>query len=132
MKRSKTFRLSEEACAVIEKQDNATEYLESLVLGTQKGTPTSATASKVSPDRLTEGRVLYLITQETASLQEQIDELQKMRASAPQKTSDELLEEMTAPKKLPCCLGKSPCRHWMHDGDSGAWINSITGELRDE
>ena len=50
----KSFRLSEKAIEILEKQDNATQYLEELITGKKK-----------APEKeLTEGRVLYLITQE--------------------------------------------------------------------
>lgn len=35
------------------------------------------------------------------------------------------------PALLPCCLGKTPCKHWLWNGDEQAYINSITGEIRE-
>lgn len=32
----------------------------------------------------------------------------------------------------PCCHGKTPCKHWQWGGDEGAWVNSLTGETKDE
>lgn len=52
MKVLKNFRLSKEACEILDKQPNATQYLEDLILGKKQSTP------------LTEDRVRFLIAQE--------------------------------------------------------------------
>ena len=31
----------------------------------------------------------------------------------------------------PCCLNKSPCKHWSWNGDTLVWVNSITGNTRE-
>jgi len=33
---------------------------------------------------------------------------------------------------MACCLAKAPCKHWSWDDSQAAWVNSLTGELRDE
>ncbi len=30
-----------------------------------------------------------------------------------------------------CCLKKSPCKHWIWQGEQMAYVNSISGEIRE-
>lgn len=32
---------------------------------------------------------------------------------------------------MACCVLKNPCRHWTFDSDSGAWMNTLTGERKE-
>lgn len=31
----------------------------------------------------------------------------------------------------PCCLGRSPCKHWLWDDIETVWKNTLTGKTRD-
>lgn len=31
----------------------------------------------------------------------------------------------------PCCTEAKPCRHWLWNGDQQAYINELTGEVRE-
>lgn len=33
---------------------------------------------------------------------------------------------------LPCCKKPSPCRHWSYNDLEGVWVNSLTGETKDD
>lgn len=68
MKTKKTFRLSDEAIAVLASQPNATEYLEEVLRGKAPNINTTNSSAPETNKPLTEGRVLYLIQQEVAKI----------------------------------------------------------------
>lgn len=74
MKISKTFRLSSEAVYELSKQPNQSQYIEDLVLGKDTSQPNGP-----KENRLTEGRVLFLINRE----------LEKTRLAQPKSTAGE-------------------------------------------
>ena len=84
MKIPKTFRLSEEAVAILDKQPNATEFLEDLIVS--------------KPQSISLGESLIL------------DKLNKTDTSP---TAIPTIPELQ-PIELPCCKLRNPCRHWSY------------------
>ena len=114
MKISKTFRLSEEAVDKLSKQPNQSQYIEDLILGT--------TPSKSEEKGLTEGRVLFLITQE-------LEKFKKTRLAEPK---NEWVDVGSTPQSPDCCKSDKPCKHWVWDSATGdGYVNTITGEVRE-
>lgn len=112
MKISKTFRLSEEAVDILNKQANQSQFIEDLVLGVELVEPKEG--------GLTKEEVIQLIKQYTT--QPVKDEV----------TSSEFVPKPPDPEKgYPCCQGKRPCKHWVWDESTGeGYVNTITGEVR--
>lgn len=121
MKVSKTFRLSEEATAVLDKQTNATEFLEALILGNYQ-------------------RPLEVVSAQTlqALLEAEFEKLGKLPQMAPPVTQTGLgSSEVFVPRPpdpatgYPCCEKATPCKHWAFDGIGGVWRNSLTGATKE-
>lgn len=160
MKKVATFRLSEEALAVLDKQNNKSQYLEDLILGektplkekTNSSVKTSLSGGSLT-EGVTEGRVLYLIQQEMAKIppsgqqqpqqpvMPQLLETPKGSVLTPKSVPTNLPNTTTGaqfvPKPpdpefgYPCCKGISPCKHWIFDETDAVWRNSLTGKERD-
>jgi hypothetical protein len=108
---AKTFRLSPEAIAVLDEQDNATKFIEYLILGGTEDIKEPTVAG------ITEARVIELIKEYTP------------KHVAPASTTF----VPTAPDPetgYPCCTKKTPCKHWVFDGTKDAYVNSLTGKVK--
>lgn len=116
MKTLKAFRLSDEAVAILDKQDNSTQFIENLILGNRSDDKVSFTEMY---DVLTELFDSYL--NKPQILGETVQ--------PPTPAEQELLDSL--PVTPACCLSSTPCRHWVWAPDKIAYVNSITGELRD-
>jgi YD repeat-containing protein len=113
MKIAKTFRLSEEAVAELDKQANATQYLEDLILDTR---PQAVTLTQVY-DLLEQFAEKHLI---------------KGQATAEAKGGDKFVPRPPDPLTgYPCCEKSSPCKHWSYDGNDALWRNVLTGVSRE-
>lgn len=42
------------------------------------------------------------------------------------------IETKDPEKGYPCCQSKKRCKHWEWDSGEASWLNSITGEVKDE
>lgn len=108
---SKTFRFSPAAVAVLEKQENATQFLENLILNNQ--------LNKIEPDDL-EARITNIVWGYVQPLETRIETLES--------NFGENIPDIPAPT---CCLSKTtPCKHWEWDGLKEQWLNKLTGEVR--
>lgn len=118
MKTSKTFRLSEEAVRILESKENATEYLEALIMNS------STTA-------LTEERVRAIIEEELSARNSDLvrnDDLASLGLRSAESFTPRPPDPVTG---YPCCQKSSPCKHWVWDDIETAYINNLTGELRE-
>lgn len=95
--------ISEEANQILNLQSNKSQYLEDLILGKHKPSVSS----------LTEERVIELIKQYAHKTEEFVP-----------KAPDPYLG-------YPCCQQKKPCKHWVWDSGLTCYVNSITGEQRE-
>lgn len=112
MKISKTFRLSERAIEIINKQSNQSQYIEDLVLGVG--------IEKVGG--VTEDRVIELINLYIKTPQGGYTSNSSVTVAEKPKVSEDILT---------CCIAKSPCKHWEWDGLMGIWQNKLSGEVRE-
>lgn len=116
MKKSKTFRLSEEACAILDAQENATLYIEEKIIS---GTP----IERDPPWKNLEYR-LDNIEKKLAALS-----VADAPSTPPQtwySTGDPIEPEYPL-----CCTTQEKCKHWSYEGTTGTWTNSITGETKE-
>jgi len=126
MKIAKTFRLSEQAANILDKQSNATQFLEDLIIQSINHKP----ISKVVED--------YII--------ESLDEIKaKLDTPTPQTKQkspddfDEFMKLYSTPGVkpphpiygYPCCHDEAPCKHWAFDETEALWINTLTKETKD-
>jgi hypothetical protein len=123
MKLAKTFRLSEEAVDILNKQENQSKYIEDLIMG---GGYSAG---------LTEARVIELIKEYGAMPQS----TEKQYSSLPVTNIPNITTGNTfVPKPpdpeygYPCCKGRSPCKHWTWDEITSLWTNTLTGATRSE
>ena len=145
MKISKTFRLSEEAVKVLNEKENATQFLEDIILDT----PTPKNLEVVSLQQLEvllDEKIKRLATPKRGAVGHvfgvPVDEVKRshellMSAEVPTEDRVAVVNEFEGateaglPSLQECCKGKSPCKHWSWDGDKVGYINSITGEVRE-
>jgi len=120
MKISKTFRLSEEAVAELDKQANATQYLEDLLLR--------------GGERVYEVVPLHQLEALLADIKQSPVVAQPPQPLSPAyQSSSEFVPKPPNPLTgYPCCERPAPCKHWAWDDSVPAWKNSITGATRDE
>lgn len=113
MKKLVAFRLSEEAINLLNKQDNKSAYIETLLVGGVK-------SGENSNNLLLNGLI-----SDIQDLNRKIDLLIN-RAD-----SKDLLINNTPPIETPpCCLLPNPCKHWTYNGITEQWVNSITGKVK--
>lgn len=113
MKISKTFRLSEEAVAVLDAQANATQFLEELLLDPR--VPQSQATGG-----LTKEEVLDLIKLEIGRVPRAQNNSTVFVPSAPDPNTG-----------YPCCIKQAPCKHWIFNGAESHWKNELTGKTRE-
>jgi len=120
MKISKNYRFSEEVVEILDEQDNATEYIENLVMGRFQGT---------IPWKDLEYRVELGFT-------EILDLL--MLQHAEQHAPDLVVETNPSTDMKNANLHKchfisqsDKCSHWVHDNETGKLLNTLTGEYED-
>jgi hypothetical protein len=110
MKTPKTFRLSDEAIERLEKEHNATQFVEDLIVG----------APVLQPG--------VSITQMNAILDDKLapilEELNKNTSLATQVT-----EQVTEQEEGHVC--KESCYHWKWSTGQAQYVNSFTGEVRE-
>jgi hypothetical protein len=133
MKKRINIMLSEEALATADESGNRSEYIENLILETSQGT---ARSLEVVP--------LHQLTEVLGTLLEEIKNNQISGAPLENKNPKNTIGSATpnsdtfVPKPpdpttgYPCCLGRSPCKHWVWDDMDTQWKNTITGATRDE
>lgn len=109
MRISKTFRLSEEAVAILESKHNASRFIEDLILKGGEG--------------ISRGESMIL---------DRLDKLELKNKSAPEiaQITGRALHIPPINVLPTCCLGKSPCKHWTYNGLKEAYVNSISGEIK--
>lgn len=118
MKTLKAFRLSEEAITVLDKQDNATQFLEDLILS--------------KAQTISKGEAMIL--DKLNSLGTQKVELVTTNAGTPSERS----QYVEVPKPFvpsppdpetgyPCCQKEIRCKHWVWDVNKALYVNSLTG-----
>lgn len=108
--------LSEEAVIALKEVDNVSQHIEDLILGN----PTAKVLEVVSVDVVKE-----LLKAVVKPLYE------KNTSFAPQNNQIDDVPGEPVVLKMMCCVEKTPCKHWLWNGDKGGWVNSITGELRE-
>jgi hypothetical protein len=108
MKRVTTFRLSEQALAVLDKQANKSQFIEELILN---GSPEADSKSPITKEDLAD----FIKTFKTPS--------------AP---ATEFVPQPPGPNGYLCCEKSSPCKHWVWYEFDTVWKNTITGKERDE
>lgn len=123
MKISKTFRLTADAVAVLDSKDNATQYLEELLLG-------SPQTGNSTPQLNSATLILEMEEMTRALLAEAVIELKESLKQSPQ-TNTFVPKPPDPEKGYPCCSGRSPCKHWVWDNVDTVWKNTITGLTRD-
>lgn len=121
MKTAKTFRLSKEAVSVLEEQDNATQFLEKLIL--QKKT-------------ISEGEALILDKLDGLSSNGRTEAFGASNlGSNPNEPAipptQEEEKDTYAGLMQVCCLGTTPCKHWIFDSIDGIWVNLLSGDKRE-
>jgi hypothetical protein len=127
MKISKTFRLSTEAVDILNQQSNATDYLEQLIL---------AGKQYKSNTCITREDVIQLIKEYAPQPQS----IQTPYSSAPDiskipgiTVGGDFVPKPPDPETgYPCCVKKSPCKHWMWDELGSVWTNTLTNKTREE
>ncbi len=119
MRIRKDFRFSEEVVAELDKQSNATQYIEELILnrGPKEAPPWKNIEWKI--ETLSE-EIRYLVSGSDKKIT--IDTVEKITASPDGE------EELVMPA---CCSKSAPCKHWQFDGLSDTWTNSLSGETKD-
>jgi hypothetical protein len=107
---SKLFRLSDEAIAILESKPNASRFVEDLILKGGEG-----------------------ISRGEAMILDRLEKLELQNKSAPEiaAITGQALHIPPINVLPPCCFGKSPCKHWAYDGLKEAYVNSISGEIKD-
>lgn len=126
MKLSKTFRLSQEAVAELDKQTNATQYLEELILATGERT------MQVVPLHQLEALLEPLLEEPKPQLQEPHNSSVSIQNIPNVTTGAEFVPKPPDPEfGYPCCRGINPCKHWLWDDSDTIWRNSLTGKERD-
>lgn len=129
MKTAKTFRLSDEAVAVLEKQENATQYLEELIL--KHSEPISRGEAMILDrlERILRGKNEYgQITGEEVHVPP-VEILGGTTVIPPSPVEQSILDSL--PVTPACCLLKTPCRHWSWSSEKMAYVNSISGEIKE-
>lgn len=129
MKISKTFRLSEDAVAILESKQNASRFIEDLILKGGEG--------------ISRGEAMILDKLNDLSSNGRTEAFEASNlGSSPSESAIPYGSAITLPytavknviKDIPvmpaCCLGKSPCKHWAYDGLKEAYVNSISGEIK--
>lgn len=103
--------IDQEAVNILNEQENKSQYIEDLIL-----------------NRVTEQSILT---------EQRVIELIKEHARQELTTADKFVPEPFVPRPpdpitgYPCCVKKSPCKHWAFDQNMFEWVNSITGNRRD-
>lgn len=119
MKLSKTFRLSEEAIAIINQQENQSKYLEDLILGNK--TTRAAGVDLLSIEAMLDERFMPLVD----LIEERFQKLMVPKGELEPKEAEPVMG-------YACCLNeKKPCKHWTWDGVKQSYTNTITGEVRE-
>lgn len=121
-KKSKSFRFSDRVSAILEAQDNATKFLEKLVLDSLKPSEPDG------PDLISRIKIL------NNEILARIDTLEatvlKAKSVTPQPTI-EAPNDVNPTTGYPCCAARKPCKHWQFDGGSGVWTNTVSGAVRE-
>lgn len=122
MKVAKTFRLSEEAVAALDKQANATQYLEELILGTA--------------EKKLEVVPLHTLQALLGAEFEKLGKLPQILPPVAQpafRPSEVFVPRPPGPTSgLTCCSNLAkPCRHWQWDGNFAEYRNSLTGQTKE-
>lgn len=131
MKKRINIMLSEEALAIADASGNRSEYIEELILGVRR-----------MDEAISEDSVLL---QHFKSMEQRIVSLlQGLNATppAPVRSIDEVMAELKPaaafvprppdPEKgYQCCSGQSPCKHWVWDDMKTAYVNTLTGKVRE-
>ncbi len=119
MKVSKTFRLSNEAIAVLNQQSNQSQYIEDLIL--------NKPAKKALGEFMTRPEVEALIEEYlSGSFSENPTGGASSNSSVPSPT------EKKEPEIPACCLNdKKQCSHWIWDGLNSKYTNKYSGEVKE-
>lgn len=121
MKTAKTFRLSKEAVSVLEGQDNATQFLERLILQRKTISEGEALILDKLDGLSSNGRTEAFGASDLGSNPNEpaIPPIQKEE------------KDTYAGLMQVCCLGTNPCKHWIFDGMDGIWVNLLSGDKRE-
>lgn len=133
MKVAKTFRLSPEAAAILDSKDNATQYIEQLLLDARE--PLTLSAIRTLLEEVLNFRkddTIYIdpkdyIKPQPADLQTR--EEVKMNVLTLEDIQKKLGVSSTKPTPSHTCA--ITCRHWVWDTDKGGRINTYTGEFEE-
>lgn len=148
MKISKTFRLSEEAVAILESKHNASRFIEDLILKGGEGISRGESMildkldmvlkpyGSASIEDLTNAEYDLRgnsVTTYSLETKPAVDKLPTTRVPKPDILGGPPDPYVTATTIMvpPCCFGKSPCKHWAYDGLKEAYVNSISGEIKE-
>ena len=116
---AKTFRLSSNAVEILERQPNATQFLEELILNGE---------GLRHNDCLTVDDVIDLID-------ERMGGMPQYRNNAVGSVTDkENKKNIVVPDPetgFPCCVKSNPCKHRGWDSGLTLWKNVITGKTRE-
>jgi hypothetical protein len=130
MKIAKTFRLSEEAAAVLEASDNATQLIEGLLLNESKSQNDNLAREVRNLAMLIDGLAndMIRLIQKVDTVKQPVQATQAL----PIATGDTFVPKPPDPELgYPCCSGRNPCKHWAFDGLDGVWKNTLTGRTKD-
>lgn len=133
MKVSKTFRLSEKAAQVLDQQDNATQYLEDLILQNKQPISRGEALILDAVQKLQAAALIGLSSSGRTEVSEASNTGSSLVEPAKPSASVYKQHQVTGvlAQKLACCLLPSPCKHWAWDESTGeGYINTITGEVR--
>lgn len=125
---NRSFRFSKQADEVLKKQENATRFIEELILGKKEAEDTLLNEIRFQADRIIDS-----LKGETLSLKNnRVPQAEKVEpVMAEQFEWDEVGNPTNIITIPACCLSKSPCKHWQWDSDKLGYVNSISGEFRE-
>lgn len=115
IKVAKTFRLSAEAVSILESQDNATQFIEDLIISSDTWVPEQPASAGLSKEE-----VLDLIKSELSRVPRTQNNSTVFTPSSPDPVTG-----------YPCCQKQAPCMHWIFNGAESHWKNELTGATRE-
>lgn len=142
MKTRLQITLEDEATALLNKQENKSQYIEELILNAQN--------ADISGEVKNMSLVMNGLVDEILELKELIKR-QHNQASNHNATGYETIQSYAAGNTFgtpikqnefvpappdpetgyPCCVKAAPCKHWVYDENNMYWKNTITNKIKE-
>lgn len=127
MKHRIQITLNQQAVDILNEKANKSEYIEDLILNHTQS---------IQQSGLTREEVIQLIKEYAPQPQS----IQTPYSSAPDiskipgiTVGGDFVPKPPDPETgYPCCVKKSPCKHWMWDELNSVWTNTLTNKTREE